>query len=587
MTKRIMSRLGLALLLALCLALACAACALAVEGNGGEIIDGASFAAALGGAATATGDATNGWVVTLTDDVQLRSALSVVSGSYTFKSDAAAHTLTRASGYTGSLIGVGTGTSLTLGDQQPGTSMLTLDGGAVWVKQGDETPTPAEGATCADMTIKAPLISNSGTLIMLDGVSVQNNIARQGAAVHSSGTFTMKGGTIRNNRTNKNTQHHEVGAVYIGSGSFLMEGGTISGNECIDGVSAVFGNPINISGGTITQNGGMIAVAGMYSATITGGTFTDNSGYALGGDITLSGGSFSGNGGAMGGRYNKSLPECSVKLSGNPTFATLTDYIFGTVTVTDALSSSGVSVKLSDYAAGRAVVSGTSTHTLTGTEAALFTLPNELGASLVMDQANNLLKLVYTEPIIVEVTAVLRPDYDGQPTAAGTDFDVAIYLDVEGEKGEDITQNYTVGGGTVAVAFAWVSAGGADWTTGLPTEPGRYQVRVEVGADNLNYRSSGGATFPIRVVAVLGDAEVTTGGAISARYHGEMGDLLLAALYENGRMVEVVPLAAQETPDLFAGQFAEYDASHSWQVFALDGYTLRPCCASVDASPDK
>ena len=95
-----------------------------------------------------------------------------------------------------------------------------------------------------------------------------------GGGVHViSGTFTMEGGKITNNKAHKNG-----GGVYVdSSATFNMKGGEISLNMADDGggVYVASGGVFNMSGGTITGNKGQassqnaLGVGGVYAA----GTF--------------------------------------------------------------------------------------------------------------------------------------------------------------------------------------------------------------------------------------------------------------------------------------------------------------------------
>jgi len=101
-----------------------------------------------------------------------------------------------------------------------------------------------------ELTLKGPLtldgnnvpessslirVINGGKLTMYDGVTLENNKgpasgSAQGGGLYVNGaTFTMLGGTIRNNSTRTG------GGVYVSGGTFTMSGGTISGNTATQG----------------------------------------------------------------------------------------------------------------------------------------------------------------------------------------------------------------------------------------------------------------------------------------------------------------------------------------------------------------
>ena len=112
-----------------------------------------------------------------------------------------------------------------------------------------------------------------GANVTLDGESR----AGYGVNVGSSGTFTMKNGTISGFTRGAGTT--ASGGVYVNSsGKFVMDGGTISGNNAGTGDG---GGIYLFDTGTVTMNGGTIS--GNTAATGGGvyarGIFTMNGGY--------------------------------------------------------------------------------------------------------------------------------------------------------------------------------------------------------------------------------------------------------------------------------------------------------------------
>ena len=112
--------------------------------------------------------------------------------------------------------------------------------------------------------------------IILDGAKDQYTTNTHSVIYVGAGTFTMSGGTIRNNRATNG------GAIYISSSrTFTMSGGTISNCIATDSAGAIFmeaSSTFTMSGGTISSckaeklNGGAIYISGLALANLKGGT---------------------------------------------------------------------------------------------------------------------------------------------------------------------------------------------------------------------------------------------------------------------------------------------------------------------------
>jgi len=128
-------------------------------------------------------------------------------------------------------------------------------------------------------------ISSGGRLEMKDGSVISDNTGTvgTGVSVYSTGTFTMSGGTIRNNIGGG-------GVSVSGGGTFTMSGGSISGNSTTGGY---FGGGVEVrADSTFTMTGG----------SITGNTASGGGGVSVvGGTFTMSGGEISGNTAKIGG----------------------------------------------------------------------------------------------------------------------------------------------------------------------------------------------------------------------------------------------------------------------------------------------
>lgn len=193
--------------------------------------------------------------------------------------------LQRAAGYSGYLVEVPSGASLTLTD-------ITIDGNRQPYVYTDS------------------LICVKGTLNITNGTTLQNNLAGReydsefnynGGAVYADdkgAVVTMSGGTIKNCASS-----YLGGGITVALGKFNMTGGTITSNESQygGGVALVRGAQMTFSGGTISNNaanqGGGINVGGPDTATandygtqmltMTGGTIDGNTANSAGGGIYI------------------------------------------------------------------------------------------------------------------------------------------------------------------------------------------------------------------------------------------------------------------------------------------------------------
>ena len=160
------------------------------------------------------------------------------------------------------------------------------------------------------------IVEPGAELTINDGVTISNNLtpmavtpnSRGGGVVINNGTFTMNGGSIRNNESS----YYGGGIhVYGANGKFIMNAGDISANKSDNGgagISSELGGNIVINKGTINGNvssfsGGAIHVADNYNASITvnNATVTNNSAggggaiYCQYGNLSVSNSTFSNN----------------------------------------------------------------------------------------------------------------------------------------------------------------------------------------------------------------------------------------------------------------------------------------------------
>ena len=182
------------------------------------------------------------------------SALTIVNGKNItliphngINPDRGTVTLKRANGYNGVLINVEAGGRLNLRNTKTSGGTLIIDGGAV----PTFTTVNVEGTNVnymsginedTSLTAINPAVEVGGTMTIYDGVFIQNNYNSAawsstsgtggggGVSIWSGGSFTMEGGTIRQNYA------YIGGGVIVNAGngtnttSFTMKGGEIKTN---------------------------------------------------------------------------------------------------------------------------------------------------------------------------------------------------------------------------------------------------------------------------------------------------------------------------------------------------------------------
>jgi hypothetical protein len=158
--------------------------------------------------------------------------------------DSGTVTLQRVSGHTGAMINVNAGGILNLRSSNTNTNSgtLNIDGGAIWTDSNGDGYMAESEITDGIKTATSAAVVVSGTLTMYDGVYIENNYHSGsglggGVSIFGGGSFTMEGGTIRQNRANAG------GGVIINANnsgdatgtSFTMRGGSIKTNFAISG----------------------------------------------------------------------------------------------------------------------------------------------------------------------------------------------------------------------------------------------------------------------------------------------------------------------------------------------------------------
>lgn len=191
-------------------------------------------------------------------------------------------TVKRYNTFTGALINVSKGASLTL-------SNIIIDGG----KEENTT------ATNSLVTVQS-----GGSFTISEGAVLQNNNktfaganGAGGGAVHNQGTLTINGGKIQNNQA-----VGCGGGVYSLDGTVVMTSGEVSGNKTTSWSGSVSGHSKSTGGGICIATGSMEMRGGTIANNITNGYRGFGGGIALGDcanrtgmKLTMTGGTVEGN----------------------------------------------------------------------------------------------------------------------------------------------------------------------------------------------------------------------------------------------------------------------------------------------------
>ena len=192
------------------------------------------------------------------------------------------HTLTRQTDFLSSMFLVsGANCSLTLKD-------LTIDGGAVWT--GDINETLNRGTTNSGIVATSPLIkmSASGSILSLENCTLQNNYNNYTTDAQNAGGAIFLGSSSSATLTNvniKNCYSNTFGsAIYTRDTSKLViNSGKFTGNS-----------------GNLSKNTTAICVDNSSTCVVNGGEFTNNLAYSKGGVFWVSNGRLDINGGKFG-----------------------------------------------------------------------------------------------------------------------------------------------------------------------------------------------------------------------------------------------------------------------------------------------
>ncbi|NLD88293.1 MAG: Cna B-type domain-containing protein, partial [Clostridiales bacterium] len=193
----------------------------------------------------------------------------------------------RASGFTGPLVTVANGGSLTL-------SNLTMNGGNGSLNPLLINNNSSYSTAYSANSAKAPLIvvNSGGALTITDDTVLKNNSNKPntdangafaqsgyvglGGAVYCGGTMTMTGGLIQN------CEAQSGGGIYVENGSFRLSGGTIDNNYARNILA--YGQ----THATYRKNaGGGVYVGNNSSMVMSGGTVSNNQSSREGGGVSL------------------------------------------------------------------------------------------------------------------------------------------------------------------------------------------------------------------------------------------------------------------------------------------------------------
>jgi hypothetical protein len=251
--------------------------------SGGLVLDSSNSPANVvidGGGRTVQLGTNNGSILTVGSGVKLTLRNITLKG----KADNSAQALIYVDGNGAELV-LETGAVITDNGR-----VSDLGAGGVEVKNG--TLTMKTGSRVGKNPKGSAVFVTGGTAVFnMEGGIIEGNTTDEGEGyggvmVFDSGTFNMRGGTIRNNTS---------GVSIDGKSRFNMYGGTISGSTTYGGVEVVSNeaanHPVfNMYGGTISGNratfGGGVNVSDgtftMYDGTISGNTSTSGGGGGVG-----------------------------------------------------------------------------------------------------------------------------------------------------------------------------------------------------------------------------------------------------------------------------------------------------------------
>ena len=192
------------------------------------------------------------------------------------------NTIYRADGYTGTVISVNSGVTLT-------TSDVIIDGGAVWAGRATYGANTANNGVVATGNLIAT--TGNANVVLNEGTIVQNNDGANAIslATRGGGSLTLNGAWVINNRS-------AAGAIWGGDDIIINEGSKINGNHAtsiggaIRMVNGNYGITLTMNGGEMNYNtsdgtGGAIWGGNKAYYYFNGGEMAYNSAVTAGGAI--------------------------------------------------------------------------------------------------------------------------------------------------------------------------------------------------------------------------------------------------------------------------------------------------------------
>jgi hypothetical protein len=209
----------------------------------------------------------------------------------------------------GLTISGGTGnTGIPVGIGFPSMGGAILDsGGTVNLLGGSITNNSADFGGGIAVVANLGGIPGPATLNVIGGTITHNTGGSGGGIVNFGGTVNVSGGSISNNGYPAGFASNG-GGIFSDEGTLNISGGAISNNTAGflgAGVYADYAAAVNITGGSIDHNqgangGGLTCGTGSYcTLSMSGGTISNNSAVAAGGGIDLEFGSASISGGSI------------------------------------------------------------------------------------------------------------------------------------------------------------------------------------------------------------------------------------------------------------------------------------------------
>ena len=365
----------------------------------------------------------------------------------------------------------------------------------------------------------------------LNGGSVSYNEAPYGGGVYAASRSTGKYGKVNlvSGDISHNTATVSGGGVGLGGGILAMSGGSVVNNEAAKnggGAYSEYGHEITVTGGNIGnnvagENGGGIC-ANLGGLTVDGGEITDNRADVYGGGIyssantEIKNGSVSANFAVAGGGGIYKCADTDFRMSGGSiTLNTVGAEATGSAVYcsesdnfyTDKLILSGGEIKATDVNKDKAITLYDYGLTVSGgyVDGGVYTTGD--GSSPISVIGGYYSEETYIPEldrgyITVNTDAGLDADYrEGYPYAVYLDgklqlgkiYNISVVYDGEPiEIGTELELNVPV---DLPVAFEYKKDGDTEYSAGLPSDAGYFDLRVTAISDFVNAGSRAKAYY--------------------------------------------------------------------------------------------